>query len=253
MGQEFTAGHMVTLEAQLFGRDLQFLPPSATPKVQLQPPAGVTMPTQVELRPKPTQGGEWSGWFQGRFRVPSPGEYRLNLQIPDTGESLPGRFLVKEDNPELDDTRPDFGLMYQLASEATDVLPRIKDRQDQDKLKQELEDTASRLVRHADDSTVARSENSGPGGKTEKPEAKAKNSSRKETQRLLFDLNSARLIPKCMVTDSKVQRSRGPVTDLWDRGFGLWFDSSTRMAFVLLMIVGLLSIEWLTRKLLKLA
>jgi len=55
-----------------------------------------------------------------------------------------------------------------------------------------------------------------------------------------------------MVTDSKVQRSRGPIKDLWDAGFGLG-DSSSRMAFVLLLVVALLSIEWLTRKLLKLA
>ena len=71
---------------------------------------------KFELRAKPAQGGEWGGWFQTRFRVTEPGEHRLNLKIPETGESLLGRFTVKESNPELDNTRPDFGQMYQLAS-----------------------------------------------------------------------------------------------------------------------------------------
>jgi hypothetical protein len=74
----------------------------------------------------------------------------------------------------------------------------------------------------------------------------------KETARLFFDLNSAGLIPKCMMAQSQVHRNRGPIKDLWDEGFGLG-DSSNRMAFVLLLVVSLLSVEWLARKLLKLA
>ena len=77
--------------------------------------------------------------------------------------------------------------------------------------------------------------------------------SSKEQLRLFFDLSSAKIIPKCMVTDSKVQRSRGAVQDLWDQGFTLWPEPSVRMATVLLLITMLLSVEWLTRKLLKLA
>ena len=254
MGQEFSAGQMVSLEAQLFGRDLQPLPANASPpKVQLQPPPGVTMPTTIDLQAKPHQGGEWNGWFQGRFRVLAPGEYRLNLQIPDTGESLPARFLVKETNVELDNTRPDFGLMYQLASEVTEVLPRIKERQEQEELKRILDGTAARLLQHVDEAADAKASPPATGvERTDRKAEKAKAPAARDTPRLFFDLNSAGLISKCMVTDSKVQRSRGPIKDLWDAGFGLG-DSSSRMAFVLLLVVALLSIEWLTRKLLKLA
>jgi hypothetical protein len=253
MGQEFTAGQMVSLEAQLFGRDLQPLPPSPSPKIQLQPPTGVTMPNVIDLQPKSSQGGEWNGWFQGRFRVLAPGEYRLNLQIPGTGESLPARFLVKEANPELDNTRPDFALMYQLASEATDVMPRIKERQEQDELKRTLEHTATRLLQQVDEAgSSATSESTANTARTDRKDEKNRAPSGKQTARLFFDLDSAGLIPKCMVTDSKVNRNRGPIKDLWDEGFGLG-DSSNRMAFVLLLVVSLLSVEWLARKLLKLA
>jgi hypothetical protein len=275
MGQEFTSEHMVTLQAQLFGRDLQPLPASAAPKIQVQPPSGVAIPPPVALEPQTGQGGEWAGWFQGRFRVGAPGEYHLSLPIPDTGETLVSRFMVKEANPELEDTRPDFDLMYSLAGEVTDVLPRLKERKDQDELKRVLEATAARLLKKAEDTGGERDQEGGratgrdaPGGAT-KPRttsnesATADRSNRKddktkaarssEAPRLLFDLSTAGLIPKCMVTDSKVQRSRGPVKDLWDEGFSLGFDSSTRMAFVLLVIVILLSVEWLTRKLLKMA
>lgn len=249
MGREFTAGQLVRLEAQLWGRDLQALSKNAVPKVRFtQAPPGSGLPQVVELQPKPAQA-DWRGWFQGRFRVLAPGEYRLELQVPDTGDVLPGRFLVKEANPELDNTRPDFGQLYQLASEAGDVLPRIHDRQATNDLLRELEATAARLVPSAEDRGAA------PG----KAEAKA-------VPRLFFDLTSARLIPNCMITDVKLHKSRGPFEDLWDKGTTLMEEGShrflgfeftlsepLRMSFSLLAVVLLLSSEWLTRKLLKLA
>ena len=42
----------------------------------------------ADLKAKPSQGGEWAGWFQTRFRVTEPGEYRLNLKISETGETI---------------------------------------------------------------------------------------------------------------------------------------------------------------------
>ena len=86
-----------------------------------------------------------------------------------------------------------------------------------------------------------------------KAEAKRPASENKEAARFFFDLKSAHLIPKCMVTESKVQRSRGPVKDLWDQGFTISEDPAVRMATVLVIVTLLLSAEWLTRKLLRLA
>jgi hypothetical protein len=251
MGREFTAGQFVRLEAQLFGRDLQPLTRNALPKATLEPPTGVTMPTTVELQPKPASGSDWKGWFQARFRVMAPGEYRLRLQIPDTGDTLPGRFIVKEANPELDNTRPDFGQLYQLASEASEVLPRLTDPKTRTDLTQALESTAARLVPAGEDTSA-----------DPKREPKTEADREKAPPRLFFDLSSARLIPSLMVTDVKLQKSRGPFEDLWDDGttllepgrhLGITHDGPVRVSWVMLTVVLLLSAEWLTRKLLKLA
>ena len=75
----------------------------------------------------------------------TPGTYTADLQIPESGETLSRKFTVTESDPEMDNTRPDFGQLYQLASEATEVLPRM-DRQSQEELKHELEGTAARLL-----------------------------------------------------------------------------------------------------------
>lgn len=251
MGREFTAGQFVRLEAQLFGRDLQPLSTTALPKVHLKAPPGVTLPPQVEMQPKPTQGGPWAGWFQARFRVNAPGEYRLELQIPETGDILQGRFTVKEANPELDNTRPDFAQLYQLASEATDVLPRVRDKQAQQELLNALEGTAARLLQAVTDETTK-----APRPGKAAPDSPGKD---REAPRLFFDLGTAHLIPAYLIADSKVQKSRGPFEDLWDRGFSLsergllGSDTPVWVSYLLLLVVGLLSVEWLTRKLLKLA
>ena len=62
----------------------------------------------------------------------------LTVKNPETGDSLTHRFSVKEANPEMDNTRPDFQTMYQLASEADDVLGRMGDA-DRQELKRSLQ------------------------------------------------------------------------------------------------------------------
>ena len=72
--------------------------------------------------------------------------------------------------------------------------------------------------------------------------------------RLYFDLNTAEIIPDCMITDRKTQRNRGPVRDIWDEGVVVREgDPPWKLSYTLLVVIGLLSVEWLTRKLLKLA
>jgi hypothetical protein len=241
MGREFTAGQLVRLEAQLFGRDLKELARNAVPRLRFaQVPSGAQVPASVDLQPRPGSPADWQGWFQGRFRVTAPGEYRVELQVPETGDILQRRFLVKESNPELDNTRPDFGQLYQLASEVSEVLPRVRDRQTSKELLDALARTAARLAPGADDLT---------GEDSKRALSKADRDH--TTPRLFFDLTSARWIPNCMITDSRLHRSRGPFEDLWDRGFAL--TGAQQMSIVLLALVGLWSAEWLTRKLLRLA
>jgi hypothetical protein len=120
--------------------------------------------------------------------------------------------------------------MYQLASEADDVLGRMGDAE-----RQELKRSLQRP----------------------KLETASRNEPDNDKLRLYFDLKNAHLIPSCMRPDVQTLRSRGPIKDFWDEGFVLWEreppQPPVKMSWVLLAAVGLLSLEWLTRKLLRLA
>jgi hypothetical protein len=229
MGSTFSAQNYVQMEAQLFDRNMQPLAGSARPKVEIKPPAGVTLERNTfDLNAKPGQGPDVSGWFAGRFLVPAAGTYELRLAIPGTADVLSKRFVVKEANLELDNTIPDFGHLAQLASDATTVLNRVGDDA-RAKISQVLEIT-NRMP-------------------TKEPAVEEK-----PNLRLYFDLPSAAVIPECMVTDRKTVRNRGPVKDVWDEGLEVGSnDPPWRVSTALLLIIGLLSIEWLTRKLPKLA
>jgi hypothetical protein len=229
MGSTFAAQNYVNLEAQLFDRHMQPLTGSTRPKVEIKPPSGVTMERNtIELSAKPGQTAEATGWFTGRFLVMAPGSYELRLAVPGTADVLSKKFVVKEANPEMDNTMPDFGLMQQLASEATTVLNRVG------------EDVRTRLKR------VLESTNKVAGKEPEPAE--------KQELKLYFDMKAAEIIPDCMVTDRKTLRNRGPVKDVWDEGVEVGrSDPPWKISTALLLIVGLLAVEWLTRKLLKLA
>jgi hypothetical protein len=200
MGKTFTANHYVNIDAQIFGRDLLPLPENTKdkPALVLRPPAGAgERERTVELNPRPSQG-EWNGWFTARFLVRTPGEYNLDLKVPDTGDSLSNKFVVKESNPELDNTRPDFDALYWLSSEATDVLNRV-DQATQKQLKAALNANRPRL------------QQTDQAGRSESDAGK-------DVPRLYFTLQNAELIPSCMVTARKDVRSRGAVEDVWDKG-----------------------------------
>jgi hypothetical protein len=230
MGNTFVTQNFVRLEAQLFNRDMQPLDARAKPKVEIKPPTGVTMqPSTIEMQAKPGQETQATGWFTGRFLVMSPGDYEIKLQVPGTPDILTKKFTVTLSDPEKDNTMPDFGAMRMLASKATDVLARVNDLEVRSRLKRVLE-TTNKIpsVAPADDQEAM--------------------------PRLYFDLRTAEIIPECMITDRKTQRNRGPVKDLWDDGVIVRDgDPPWKLSYTLLVVVGLLSMEWLTRKLLKLA
>jgi hypothetical protein len=298
MGKVFQANRYVTIEAQIFGRDLKPLPEDTRekPQVIIHPPAGANEKERtIDLAPKPSQG-EWGGWFTARFLVKAAGEYNVDLKVPDTGDAVQGKFLVKDANPELDNTRPDFNALYWLASDATEVLSRVPETT-QKQLKAAL--TADRP--HLEQTDQPAPPDNSPGKE-------------KDVPRLYFTLQNANLIPQCMITASKEQRSRGAIVDLWDKGptvdlrwvnwillavngflalvtlivlaltvvalvrgksasvafyllftgllllalvplqiFLVQMQQPVMFAVVLVVVVMLLAIEWLTRKLLRLA
>ena len=230
MGSNHVANKPIEFEGKFDGKEGEVLAPNAKPPIiTLTPPPGLpdsAAPKPFEMKPKPN--GE--GWFSGRFQVRSAGDYTMQVKVPETGDTLTQRFSVKEANPEMDNTRPDFQTMYELASEADDVLGRMGDAE-----RQELKRSLQRP----------------------KLEAASQNEPKDEKLRLYFDLKNAHLIPTCMRPDVQTLRSRGPIQDLWDEGFVVWEreppNPPVKMSWVLLAAVGLLSLEWLTRKLLRLA
>src|SRR5262249_38883058 len=147
----------------------------------------------------------------------------------------------KEANPELDNTRPDFQAMYDLASDADEVVFGRMQEADRQQLKAYLAASAPKFKDEKDkDGTEAR-----PAAKDGK-------------LRLYFNLESAKLMPDCMVTRVDTKQNKGKYEDIWD---GEWdingiFAKLMIPAWLrngLAVIVGLLSIEWLIRKLLRLA
>lgn len=182
-----------------------------------------------EFRMAPKKGPDkWEGYFQ-RAQLANaekypPGTWRVDVEIPSSTDTLNQKFQIRTSNPELDNTKPDVKSLYALATPLLDMP--VSDATLNTKLQ-----TA----------TV-----SGAEGK-----------------RLAFrfgDDESLKLIPECFKSDLKTARNRGAVEDYWDKGIELphfltsWYsDKPQRLGAMLLVCVGLLSIEWLTRKLLKLA
>jgi hypothetical protein len=233
MGRQFTAGQYVRIEAQLFGPSLEPLAKTTKPKVVIQPSEGGER-REVEMSAKPSQA-DWTGWFQGRFLAPKAGDYKLELPIPSSADVLRGKFNVKESNPELDNTRPDPAAMAAMAGDLDDVKGRLPDA-DYESLRVRLRGAKA---------TAAEKSEPKPVGSTA------------DAPKLLFTLPTADAIPPCLTAaPPQVSRNRGPVDDLWDDGPTLGYTQEGKpieVATLLFVVVGLLSAEWLGRKLLRLA
>ena len=142
MNRVFTAGRFVQIDAKIDakgGEPLLIRRDDQLPTIELKLPAGSSenIPTKYKMTPKKSKDESDKGKFNLRFQVKSPGDYLLELKVPETGDSITQKFSVKESNPELDNTRPDFDQMYHLASEADLVLARMPDA-DRQELKRRL-------------------------------------------------------------------------------------------------------------------
>ncbi len=251
LGARYPALKDITIEAKIEGPSGDPLPKDAKVEITLKPPPGVGEKEinggkPIKMSPS---GGTRLGWFTGRFAPRSPGEYEVTVRVAkmagmDADLVETRKTTVTEANPELDNTRPDFDLMYRLASDADDVFRRMKDA-----------DAAA--LRKA----LVRPKLGGGDGAAAEGEKGDKIAL--DRPRLFFNLRNAHLIPTCMNTDRQTSVARGPHKDLWDEGITLWTPKKAKetdpdpnpvkLSYVLLAVVGLLSIEWLTRKLLRLA
>jgi hypothetical protein len=129
LGRSASTG-TITFEAQIKGENLQPLPRDQKPTVFVKRPADFDpkldqdTPEKFEMRPKNLEG-EWHGWFVGSFKVRTPGEYEFRIPIPGVSQALTHRLMVRKPNLEMDNVRQNHGALFQLASEAAPTLKRL--------------------------------------------------------------------------------------------------------------------------------
>ncbi|MBX9623292.1 MAG: hypothetical protein K2X82_05720 [Gemmataceae bacterium] len=185
------------------------------------------------LAPKPGPSG-FDGYYQGQL-TPDPREmpagdknYEVVVEVPDSpGETLTGRFTLRRADPEMDKTSPDPEALLRTAGDLDrDLLARITRPEAKDRLVRELpkENTTPKLAFK------------------------------------LADRKLLELIPECMGQREVNDSVRGKAEDLWDQGFAVppgltpsFLKAPQTLSYVLLAVVGLLAVEWGTRKLLRLA
>lgn len=128
MSARYAAG-TIPIEAQVKGRDLLALPPDARPTVYVRrldaqddkEKKAVT----IDLKAKPGSGDDWQGWFTGSVVLKEPGDYEFKVPITGTPESLVRKVTIRKPNPELDNVRTNFEHLTMLASKADTVLARL--------------------------------------------------------------------------------------------------------------------------------
>lgn len=110
---------VVNFEAQVKGKDLRPLARDIRPTVlvkRIDKDRDEKEPLQkFDLQPKPTDT-DWQGYYIGQIQIKEPGEYEFLLPIPNTGESLRQNLIVRKPNPELDNVRTNFALLHAMAS-----------------------------------------------------------------------------------------------------------------------------------------
>jgi hypothetical protein len=231
MNKEFVSGGQIRVQARLLAPngapyDLNVV----TPKFRIQEWNANADQLKKEHGPFEMKarkgGGEFDGYYAGQVLAepgrfpPGDARYRVVIDVPDSpGDTLQREFMLTKSEPELDNTRPDFAALEAAASSLEDVRGRIKDPTVLDKLR----------------------------GTERDP-------SRVKLAYKLSETDKLALIPACIEDTSQTFRNRGAVEDLWDKGPTFRLGSrEVEVGWLLLAAVGCLSLEWLIRKLLRLA
>jgi hypothetical protein len=124
LGRTVPTGN-VPFEAQIKGLDLQPLAQDSKPTVYVKKIGDTdAKPASFDLKAKSTQG-DWQGWFMGKYTIKEPGEYEFSIPITGTSESLSHRLIVRKPNLEMDNVRENHGALYQLSSDAGPILNRL--------------------------------------------------------------------------------------------------------------------------------
>ncbi len=287
MSKTFSTGDYLRLVVHELDANLKGLPDSANPVVTVRPvellkeagwegmkkkdsPAGKkdgestpmeggfkseeeylkSLTRELKLSPRTGPGAKKDeGYFQLQKMLTAkdfpPGIWHVDAKIPNSSESLSEKFIIRKAQPaELTDTKPDLLSLAAIASEVSEINERLQLK------KPEV---------------------------LEKLKARSFSSPSIAGQRLAYkfdDRQSLELIPEVMrynseqitnpQTEPEIQKVR--IEPSWFNGPELpewmtrWFDKSNgesqkshSVALWMLVCIALLSLEWLTRKLLKLA
>ncbi len=260
--KEVSSGSYFRLRAQLFDVSLQPLAKTAEPKARVRPielskydaridaiKDNTTLQQEkdkiheklkAEIKLTPQKSEPWEGYFAASQMLPAekfpPGVWTVEIEVPGTSEVLKSKFVIKESRPEIDNALPDVASMYEMASELNAVLPRVTDKA-----------VAERLSRTA---------MSGKEGKKLCFRFEERDNVEEEGK----TVRKIDILPDVMLQEIKTQRNRAGLEDLWDKGpkapqaVASWFgDKEQKVGWFLIIAAFLLSAEWLTRKLLKLA
>lgn len=128
MAQKAPVG-TVSLEAQLLKGTKAPLPPDPAPQVKVTLlESSESKDTKGEQKPfdlKPRPDGIWTGWFQGEFVTQKPGRYRLSIAIPGTNKELEHIITVYRPDPEKDNARPNHDHLFEMATNALPVFKQV--------------------------------------------------------------------------------------------------------------------------------
>jgi hypothetical protein len=73
---------------------------------------------KFESKPRPVDDPkDWEGYFTFSAKVPEDGKYEFRIPIPGTPESIRREISIRKPNPEMDNVKNDFDYLYKIASE----------------------------------------------------------------------------------------------------------------------------------------
>ncbi len=238
---DYKVNGKVTVVADYTNPDGTPLPPDSKMRLRVTFPQDALNPANGGQPGKPNERTltmepmPRAGRFRLPFALPLAGTYKLEAEIGDT-RSESSEFTVDAYNPEIENTQPDFDDMWYLASNTDLVMARITDENVKRKVLEKLQRPRLEGTIKVDSK-----------GETITDDGKA---------RLYFTLANAHLIPLCMISDPNTTTTQGSVEDLWDAGWEFNQSSNGRplkFSYALMVASLLLSMEWLFRKLLRLA
>ncbi len=119
------AAGTIPFEARVRGANMMPLPKDARPVTMVKKLNEEGAKSElVDLKAKPGDG-EWTGIFTGSVKLRDPGEYEFRIPITGTNQYLMQKLTVRKQNAELDNTRINFEYLMNLASDANVLLPRL--------------------------------------------------------------------------------------------------------------------------------